>query len=87
MHNICRAGGKIRSSVSRFSYQLRTLRVEVPEMKRWGWRGGKGGEGEERKSGRTGGVADRPLRDFLQIAESQVLQEYHVTFPQCHFGN
>jgi len=36
MHNICRAGGKIRSSVSRFSYQLRTLRVEVSEMKRLG---------------------------------------------------
>lgn len=31
MHNICRAGGKIRSTVSRFSYQICTLRVKAPE--------------------------------------------------------
>jgi len=72
MHNICRAGGKIRSSVSRFSYQLRTLRVEVLEMKRFGERN-------------VLQWIDRS--DFLEIAESQMLQEYHVTFTQCHFGN
>lgn len=36
MHNICRAGGKIRSTISRFSYQICTLRVKALEDEMFG---------------------------------------------------